>query len=380
VVDRVVTRLRSVPPLVADALLAVVVAAVTLIAIVIEDRDNNAESVTTLGWVLLIIEFVPLVWRRRWPVAALVITGAASLAYGIASLPDPPLMFAALLTSYTVAAHSSRKVAITCALITVFVVAPIALVFSDEVDAADIAVNYFAGITAYAVGGAMRSERERAAWLEERRVGAEQRAAAEERTRIARELHDVVAHHVSVIAVQAEAAQEVLAKKPERAQQAMADVAETARRALAELRRLLTVLRSDGGAAPQPDLEALDDLVDSVRRAGLDVTVHEQGAPRRLDAAVGLTAYRVVQESLTNVIKHAAARRAEVQLTYDDSSLTVIVSDDGAGVSSARVRREGQGQGLVGMRERVAVLGGSLEAGPAPSGGFAVRARIPLDA
>jgi len=250
------------------------------------------------------------------------------------------------------------------------------MLFSDEADAADVAVSYFAGITAWAVGDATRAQRERAVWLEQRRADAAARAAADERTRVARELHDVVAHHVSVIAVQAEAAQEVFASRPDRAQQALADVSSAARDALAELRRLLTVLRSEGELSPQPDLRAIDELVESARRTGLAVTVHESGVARPVDAAVGLAAYRVVQESLTNVIKHAGARRADVRLAFEDRNLVVSVCDDGRAASHPN----GDGHGLIGMRERVAVLGGSLEAGPRETGGFAVRACLPLDA
>jgi signal transduction histidine kinase len=377
VADRVLDRWRRTPPLLADALLSAVVATVTVIAIVMEDRDNHDQSMKGWAWALVAVQFVALVGRRRHPVPVLVVVTAAAIAYGMAPLPDPPLMFAALLAFYTVAAHSSRPVSAICALVIMFLAVPPALVFGDESDAADVAVGYFAGITAWAVGDAMRAQRERASWLEQRRADEAARATAEERARIARELHDVVAHHVSVIAVQAEAAQEVFATRPERAQQAMADVATTARAALVELRRLLTVLRADGGAAPQPDLGSLDALLDSVRRAGLDVTVREHGRPRPLDAVVGLTAYRIVQESLTNVIKHASAQRAEVDLDFEGEALVVTVSDDGVtnGSSSG-----GTGQGLVGMRERVAVLGGSLDAGPRATGGFAVRARLPLGA
>jgi signal transduction histidine kinase len=325
---------------------------------------------------LLAIQLVPLIWRRRAPLVTFAITTAATFAYAIAPLPDPPLMFAALLSFYTVAAHTPRRVSLTCAALVVFVGAPFALVVGDESDAADVAVGYFAGITAWALGDAMRAQRERAAWLEERRRDEASRAAADERARIARELHDVVAHHVSVIAVQAEAAQAVFTTRPDRAQQAMADVATTARRALVELRRLLTVLRTEGGSEPQPDLGSLDELVEAVRGAGLEVRVEERGDARPLDAVVGLTAYRIVQESLTNVIKHAAARRADVQLDYADRSLIVTVSDDGTAVAPPG----NGGHGLVGMRERVAVLGGSLDAGPRASGGFSVRATLPLDA
>ena len=195
--------------------------------------------------------------------------------------------------------------------------------------------------------------------------------------RIARDLHDVVAHHISVIVVQAEAAQEVLATHPDRAEGAMAAVADTARSALGELRRMLGLLRSESGRAPQPDLAAVEDLIASVRGAGLVVELRTTGTVRPVDAVVGLTAYRIVQEALTNVMRHAQARLAWVDLTFGDEELVVRVADDGRGGDGKASDQPG-GQGLVGMRERVALLGGRLDAGPAPGGGFAVDARLPL--
>jgi signal transduction histidine kinase len=247
-----------------------------------------------------------------------------------------------------------------------------------------VAVSYFSGVTAWVVGDTTRGQRERARWLEERRADAAHQAARDERVRIARDLHDVVAHHVSVIAVQAEAAQEVLATQPERAAAAMGHVADTARSALAELRRVLGVLRSDAVLTPQPDLSTLGDLVVSVRAAGLPVTLRWDGVGPAgvgaVDAVVGLTAYRIVQEALTNVLKHAGPCRAEVVLALAPApggeALEVTVTDDGRGPGSPN----GAGQGLAGMRERVAVLGGRFDAGPGAAGGFAVHARLPVPA
>ena len=189
---------------------------------------------------------------------------------------------------------------------------------------------------------------------------------------IARDLHDIVAHHVSVIAVQAEGARSVLATRPERAEQAMADVAGTARAALAELRRLLGVLRSEGGVVPQPGLAAIVDLVDSVRHAGMDVRL-TRANDSDVDAVAGLTAYRVVQESLTNVLKHAGPCATDVSVAVHGDALVVSVIDDGCGPGAAN-----GGHGLIGMRERVTVLGGTLDAGVGDHGGFVVRAQLPL--
>ncbi|HEY3140856.1 MAG TPA: sensor histidine kinase, partial [Acidimicrobiales bacterium] len=308
-----------------------------------------------------------------------ILTGAGAVVYGMAILPDPPVLFGPLLGIYTLAAHRPRRITVPFALVAM-VVAGLSIPLGDDSDAADVAVAYFSAVTAWVVGDTTRSQRERAAWLESRRADEVLQAAADERVRIARELHDVVAHHVSVIAVQAEAAQEVVAARPDQAADAMGKVADTARSAMGELRRLVGVLRTPADLAPQPDLAAVDELVDSVRQAGLAVELSRSGQPRPVDAIVGLTAYRVVQEALTNVLKHAGRGPATVELEFGDDALVITVSDDGVAAAGRNARRSHSpaGQGLVGMRERVATLGGSLEAGPRPGGGFAVRARLPL--
>jgi signal transduction histidine kinase len=218
---------------------------------------------------------------------------------------------------------------------------------------------------------------ERAERLEREREAEQARAIAEEQARIGRELHDVVAHNVSVMVIQAAAANDVFDTRPERARQALRSIEATGRSALAELRRLLISVREDGaGFAPQPGLENLDELVAQVRAAGLAVAVHVEGETRPLPAGIGLSAYRVVQEALTNTLRHAGATRAEVALRYVDDALEVQVRDDGIG----RGNGDGGGRGLVGMRERVALFGGSFAAGPGPAGGFVVDARFPLGA
>jgi signal transduction histidine kinase len=377
--DRALERWRRVPSLVADAALAAVVGLVTVVSVMVQDR-NEPEDLRLLGVVLLVAQTVPLVWRRQRPVVVLAIVAGATLIYGAAELPDPPLQFAILLAFYTVGAHTPRSVSVRCA-VAMVVGGIVTLALARDSDAADVAVSFFAAATAWVTGDAARTQRERAVWLEERRVDAARQAAADERLRIARDLHDIVAHHVSVMAVQAEAAQEVLAARPDRAERAMSDVADTARATLGELRRLLGVLRADGDRAPQPDLDGVGDLVESVRRTGLAVEVHTEGEPRPVAGLAGVTAYRVVQEALTNVIKHASAARADVELRFGDEDLVVTVTDDGRGSGgSGGSAGDLGGHGLAGMRERLAVLGGTLDAGPCPGGGFSVRARLPLGA
>ena len=372
-VARLADRGRVLPPVVVDALLAIVVGVVTAVSIAVTDRDDTSEAMTWWGWLLVVVQVVPLVWRRRAPLVVGMVTGLATLAFGMANLPDPAITFPLAVAVYSLAAYRPRSVTVPAA-VAIAVVCVLSIVFDRQADVADLAVNSLVALGAWVVGDATRSQRERAAWLAQRREDEARRAASDERVRIARDLHDVVAHHISVIVVQAEAAQEVLATHPERAEGAMATVADTARRALGELRRMLGLLRSESARGPQPDLAAVEDLVASVRGAGLAVELRTTGAARPVDGVVGLTAYRIVQEALTNVLRHAHARRACVDLAFEDDALVVRVADDGRGGGSGT----GGGQGLVGMRERVAVLGGRLEAGPAPDGGFAVDARLPL--
>ncbi len=359
------------PPWAVDAMIASVVAIVTVISVVVDDRQDSGVSMKPWAWLLLAAELVPLVWRRRWPVAVMVTSFGAAMMYGGAHLPDPPIMFGPLLATYSAAAYGPRRLQLP--IIVVLTVGGLAAItFGDQSDVADVAVGFFTGISAWIIGLTMRSQREHAAWMEARRDDDTRQAATQERIAIARDLHDIVAHHVSVIAVQAEGAQSVLESRPERAGEAMADVAETARTALAELRRLLGVLRSEGGVAPQPGLAAIDDLVDSVRHAGMDVRFTRL-ADSDVDAVAGLTAYRVVQEALTNVLKHAGPCATDVSVAVRDDALVVSVVDDGRGPGVVN-----GGHGLIGMRERVAVLGGTLDAGEGDHGGFAVRAWLPL--
>jgi signal transduction histidine kinase len=240
---------------------------------------------------------------------------------------------------------------------------------------------------AWLVGFAYHERNRRTAELTARAERAEREretearaAAAEERARIAREMHDVVAHSLSVMVVQAGAAEAMLDADPERARRPLAAVQQTGRSALTELRRMLGVLREmadEGpGLAPQPGLSALDELARQVREAGLPVNVRVEGEPRPLPPGIDLSAYRIVQEGLTNALKHAGPATAEVVVRYGPRELELVVRDDGRGRGPSA---NGGGHGLLGMRERVALYGGDLTAGPRPEGGFALAARLPLE-
>jgi signal transduction histidine kinase len=219
--------------------------------------------------------------------------------------------------------------------------------------------------------------KERADRIEREREDQARLAVAEERARIARELHDVVGHAVSVMTVQASGVRMLLKPDQEREREALLVVEQTGRQALAEMRRMVGVLRSLEEApelAPQPGLGQVDKLVEQARNAGLPVELRVEGEPVELPAGVDLTAYRIVQEGLTNATKHSRAEHAEVLVRYDDGHLELAISDDGPGDGGG----ESGGHGLVGMRERVLVYGGELEVGPRPEGGFALRARLPI--
>jgi signal transduction histidine kinase len=219
--------------------------------------------------------------------------------------------------------------------------------------------------------------RERAIRAEHEREERARVAVAEERARIARELHDVVGHSVSVMTVQASGVRRLLRPDQEREREALLVVERTGREALAEMRRMVGVLRRPEEApalAPQPSLDHLSRLVEQAQEAGLPVELRIEGEATQLPAGVDLTAYRLVQEGLTNVVKHAQATRAEVLVNYGDSYLEVTVRDDGKGVGNG----DGGGHGLVGMRERVSVYGGELDAGPQTGGGYRLRAKLPL--
>ncbi len=242
-------------------------------------------------------------------------------------------------------------------------------------DAASVLIAAGGAVLAWTWGELWRTRRGR-------RRDAARRAVAGERARIARELHDVVAHNVSIIVVQAVAAEDVFDERPDVARKALQTIEATGRDALAELRRLLQTMRpdepenGDDGHAPQPGLDHLDTLASTVQAAGLEVVVQREGAAVALPAGVDLSAYRIVQEALTNTLRHAHATRAEVTVRYAADAVAIEVTDDGGG--GAPDPEAGGGHGLVGMRERAALVGGTIEIGAAPQGGFRIRAELPL--
>jgi len=292
---------------------------------------------------------------------------------------DLVLPFAPAVAAYTVAVQATRRRSALA------VAAAVAAMAAGSGRPSDYARLVFIG-AAWVLGDNVRTRRaylheleEKAERLEREREANIQRAAAEEQARISRELHDVIAHNVSVMTVQAAAARDVFDSDPSRAREALGSIESTGRAALTELRRLLSAVR-DGSPpelAPQPGLDALDELVSRVRRSGLDVELRVEGDRPALPAALDLSAYRIVQEALTNTLKHASASRAWVDVRFGDSTIDVTVRDDGIGSTP---NGGASGRGLVGMRERVELFGGHLDAGPRAGGGYSVSARLPLAA
>jgi signal transduction histidine kinase len=330
---------------------------------------------------------VPLAWRHRAPLLVWAIVAAATLAGRLNHGTDFKSV-ALLVALYTVATTSPRRISLAAGAATAVWVT-LGEVGADRHGLRLGSVVFPALVVAavWLVGDNLRVRRAYVAELEAKAARADleraadaARAAAQERTRIARELHDIVVHHVSVIAVQAGAAR-MLADRTGAAgpgRQAWVAVEDTARTALRELRQLLGLLRSDGeppSLSPAPGIDQLDRLLDDVRRAGLPVEARFEGTPRAIPSAVDLAAYRIVQEALTNVLKHAGPVPTTVILRYCDDDIHVEVTD--AGPQRSPGQPEAGGHGLVGMRERVGLLGGRLDAHPDSGGGFAVVASIP---
>jgi signal transduction histidine kinase len=334
---------------------------------------------------------IPLVFRRDHPVAAFAVAvtvGALQVLFDIhVNMIDAVIV----VLLYTLAAYGRRRVSLAglavCLAGSVAAVARWAPTDIGLYHWLSIGLVAFAGssLAAWVLGDSMRYRRgyyaaleDRAARLERERDAQAQIAAAAERARIARELHDVIAHNVSVMVVQADGASYALDSSPERARQALGAIAGTGRQALAEMRRMLGVLRSDDdamGVVPLPGIEQLGELLEQTRASGLAVSFTVQGVPGPLPGGLALAAYRIIQESLTNTRKHGGPQAsARVLLRYCEDVLMLQITDDGRGATEA----DGAGHGLTGMRERVALYHGTLRAGPRPGGGYQVTARLPV--
>ncbi|WP_407560221.1 sensor histidine kinase [Streptomyces sp. 184] len=404
--QRVYDFLRRHPTLV-DSFWAVCLVLMTgawLIAVDTTTPDDNPHAPVTdvektialligIGYALVVA------LRRRYPERMLLFAGALGVAQVVLDSSPGPANFAMLVVIFTVAAGDvpwASRLALVGAAIAPAVNQLRWQISSETVVEQVVGLAFLTVpfLLAWVLGDSLRTRRayyaqleERAARLERERETQSRIAVAAERARIARELHDVVAHNVSVMVVQADGAAYVLDSAPQQAKEALTTISGTGRQALAEMRRLLGVLRTgDHGAGgeyvPQPGVEQLAELVEQVRGAGLAVSFEVAGSPRELPSSIELAAYRIVQEALTNTRKHGGPEAgAAVRLTYADGELEVLVEDDGRGSLPELYEEggaDGQGHGLIGMRERVGMTGGELDAGPRPGGGFRVRAVLPL--
>jgi signal transduction histidine kinase len=370
-----------------DGIVALVACAVCELELAL---SNNIDGPRGLNFVAAAAVTLPIAWRRTAPlvvaplIAAVVAVQSAFNGDLIENTVTPILTIP--LAIYSLGVLSDRRAAIPGYILTQGLIWLAVLLGSDR--SADTFV-----FTLLLVGGPFlvgrivnariqlaRELREKATRLERDQAEKQKLAVAEERARIAREMHDVVAHNVSVMVVQASAARRMIDRDPDRAREALSSVEQTGREALAEMRKMLDVLRAEGeGAAlaPQPSIDELEALIDLARQAGLDVDLEVEGERRRVSSSVDLSTFRIIQEALSNTIKHADAAHARVRLRFGDHEMEVDVVDDGHGVRPHS--ENGSGQGLVGMRERVAMLGGRLEAGYRANGGFEVRATLPLN-
>jgi len=379
---------RGLSPAAGDALLAAAAAGLAQLEVWTASNPDGPRLVLALMGLAVTL---PIAWRRRAPLTVLVVVTGAELVgsatselFRTATFPGPPVIVAI----YSAGRHLAGRRAVLAGLVAAVIVGRVAFE-EGPATVADAVGNVLFGVILvgipFAAGRAVRARHLSASAAETRALAAESRsaqrareAAAEERARIARELHDVVGHSLSVIVVQAGVERKLVGARGGSTHETLETIERTARGALVEMRRLLGMLRRDDeeiALAPQPSLAEIDYIVGQVRAAGLPVEVEIRGAPVELPPGVDLSAYRIVQEALTNALKHAGPARARVRITYEPDAVMLEVEDDGYGSAAAADRG---GHGLVGMRERVSLFGGSLRAGEGDEGGYAVRARLPL--
>jgi signal transduction histidine kinase len=378
--------------IITDVLLGVGMFVLSLGALFVWGTGDEAELRPVDIWVypLVALQTLSLIWRRRFPVTVLTLTIIGFVIDRGLNYPSSWAFFGIAFAMYTVGAQLEPRRSLLIGGITLDIVLlwTIIGIFVNDVEplalVSELAVLGFPLL----IGREAYHRQQRMIELERRAIRAEhereQRAAeavVNERVRIARELHDVVAHEITVMTLQTAGARRVLDRDPDQATQAMHAAEAAGHRALTEMRRLLGMLRTSDpkATAPQPGLSSLDSLVDQMNLAGLQTELTVHGERRALPLGVDLNAYRIIQESLTNTLKHGGPDvHAAIAVTYDESSLSVEVIDDGRGASTMQTASNGSGQGLVGMHERVALLEGSLTVGPKPGGGYRVAAELPI--
>jgi signal transduction histidine kinase len=368
------------------AVAAVIAAALVVVMLVAVDGDADDRPFDALAVMLVVVAGGVLALHRRAPMVVLAVTTAVVVLYGLREYPEGPIALTVIVAIVAVSlARGPAKAWVPAAVSTAVL---LVTVFDDSATGVrGVVVSW--GVGAVLLGGSVRGRRaeraalkERARHLAETRDEEARRRVAEERVRIARDLHDSVAHTLTSISVQAGVGAHVLNERPQDALDALLAIKHTSREALAELRATLGMLRSDDPAPGEPatGLDRLPTLVESSRAAGLPVDVVVEGDAQPLPPALDAAAFRIVQESLTNVIRHAGAARATVAVRHRKDRVEIEVTDDGQGAvhGNGAAAGAGGGHGLAGMRERVTLLGGELDAGPRPTGGYRVWARLPL--
>jgi signal transduction histidine kinase len=384
-------------PLVQDSLIAGALTAIALVGVVTRTRvdipegggDEVRRTLDSLGVTLLLLQTATLIWRRRAPVLVLAVVTMSLFAFSMLGYFMSFASFGFLIALYTVAAHRERRISIPAGLACGVIVFLILSMGHEQIEPDTVIVECFIVGAAWFIGDGYRIRRRQFDQLEERadrleRAGEEiaRHAVAEERRVIARELHDVVAHNVSVIVAEAGAAQRISESHPTEALATLAPIERTGREALVEMRRLMGFLRTESehpSRAPQPGLQELEPLIAQAHHAGLSISLTIEGTPRPVSPGLDLSAFRIVQEALTNTLKHAGPANVDVVVRYGSDRLVLIVDDDGVGPSTTRRDPIRPGYGHLGMRERAALFGGRLQVGARPGGGFRVIASLPLD-
>jgi signal transduction histidine kinase len=371
----------------ADVAIAVAVIAIEVGATFASAGWHHGHGASPAGvttYLLLVVGGASLIARRRYPVGVLAVTLAVAIWPGVAN--QARLIWIALIVAFFTAVQARQRAAAVASLVIGYAASiwPPWLIGSPGHASAGFAVGLaILLLFLLAVAEVIRARGQRAAALERSRQEELRRRAGEERMRIARDLHDVVAHNISVINVQANTALHLMDRQPDRARSALTTINEVSGQALVELRSVLGVLRAVDESAPRaptPGLARLGDLSDTAAAAGLAVQVEESGQRAPLPADVDLAAYRIIQEALTNSARHSGGTNAIIRIVYEEDALVVEVDDDGAPrpADLSPGRAHGTGSGIAGMTERAAALGGTLQAGPRRGGGFAVQARLPL--
>lgn len=377
-----------------DAVLAVLIAVMqvqgTVARVASEGAERPLSSLGNLGYALLIVCGLVVAVRRVWPVPVFATTMVASLVYFTLDFPDGPGWIGLFVALYSLTAYGDGRRSLWIAGVGITALAVGWLIAAADIEPrAAIGWVFFrigASVMSAALGESVRSRRVIAADAQERAERAERTREEEararvdaERLRIAREVHDTVAHAIAIINVQSGVTAHVLDKRPDVAREALRTIERTSSRALGEMRAILGVLRDDDdGRVPYPGLDQVGDLAAKARDAGLDITLEQTSPAAPVPSAVGSAAYRILQESITNVIRHVGPTRVKVALNPGLDVLELRVTDEGGGEGTAGTGSREPGRGILGMRERCRLLGGELDAEPIPGGGFAVTARLPL--